>query len=287
MKAMEKMHERSISLPWVEEVSSILSLIGPVSDSDNKRDIIEKINRAPPDFRRKFLTKDYTEALIMIKKDSEVKESDVKEINDVIDYVGKPADAKFTQSGFGVLHSLLMKKMERDQARMGVISIILVLVILSFALKSPLRIPLALGPILIAIVFATGTMGLLGIPSTPLTIMLTTVMLGLGIDYSIHFLSRYHEEKEKGLSTEEALHSTSLKVGESIALTTVTTMFGFLSLITMILVPVQDFGKISAIGLAISAIFVIMLISAGIVINERVIKRLISLEHPAKFPRLI
>ncbi len=156
-------------------------------------------------------------------------------------------------------------------------SLILVLIILSFALKSPVRIPVALGPILIAIVYAMGTMGLLGIPSTPLTIMLATVLLGLGIDYSIHFLSRYNEEKEKGLSTEEALHTCSLKVGESIALTTVTTMFGFLSLVTMMLVPVQDFGKISAIGIVYCAIFVPMLISVGLVIYERVIARLISI----------
>ncbi len=278
MKAMEKVHESSMSLPWVEEVSSILSMIGPVSDSENKRDIIEKINGVPPDNRRRFLTKDYTEAIIIIRAEgTQLEESNVKELYDIIDYVETPEDATFAQAGTGVLTSSMLRKMEEGQARMTVVSIILVLVILSFALKSPYRIPLALGPVLIAIVFATGTMGLLGIPSTPITIMLATVMLGLGIDYSIHFLSRYNEEKEKGLSTEEALHSTSLKVGESIALTTVTTIFGFLSLITMILVPVQDFGKISAIGLAISAIFVIMLISAGIVINERVIARLISL----------
>lgn len=68
MKAMGKVQERAMSLPHVVKVSSILSMIGPVSDSDSKRDIIEKINRVVPDKRRKFLTTDYTEALILIKK---------------------------------------------------------------------------------------------------------------------------------------------------------------------------------------------------------------------------
>lgn len=71
----------------------------------------------------------------------------------------------------------------------------LVIILLFIALRSFMGLILALLPVLIAILFATGAMGILQIPSTPLTIMLATLLLGLGIDYSIHYIARYREER--------------------------------------------------------------------------------------------
>jgi hypothetical protein len=150
------------------------------------------------------------------------------------------------------------------------------MIMLFFALRGLTGIILGLSPVLLAILFAMGTMGLLQIPSTPLTIMLATLLLGLGIDYSIHFIARYREEREKGEKLEDALHITSSTVGESIALTSITTTFGFLSLMTMTLIPVQDFGKIAAVGLVFSAIFMPVIISVGLLFHERVVGRALA-----------
>jgi predicted RND superfamily exporter protein len=111
--------------------------------------------------------------------------------------------------------------------------------------------------------------------------MLATLLLGLGIDCSIHFISRDREEREKGKKLEDALRITSSTVGESIALTSITTTFGFLSLMTMTLIPVQDFGKIAAVGLVFSAIFMPVIISIGLLFHERIVGRaLASLSLP-------
>jgi predicted RND superfamily exporter protein len=140
----------------------------------------------------------------------------------------------------------------------------------------------------IAIIFAMGTMGLLGIPETFLTIMIATLLLGLGIDYGIHFITRYKEERERGEKLEDALRITSSTVGVSIALTTITTILGFLALMTVTLIPVQDFSKVASIGLLFCMIFVPVIgllfcmifvpviISVGLLFHERVIRRALS-----------
>ncbi len=271
MKAMADIGKGVRGVPRVVEVSSIADLINPLPD--DKRDIERKIDALPFDLRRRFVTKDYTEGLMVIKVDGEVDEGQVGEINDVLDYVETPGDAIFEQAGVSFLMSRIDSIMAKDQVKTTMASLVLVMIMLFFALRGFTGIILGLSPVLLAILFAFGAMGLLQIPSTPLTVLLATLLLGLGIDYSIHFVARYREEREKGKTLEDALHATSSTVGESIALTSITTTFGFLSLMTITLIPVQDFGKIAAVGLVFTAIFVPVIISVGLLFHERVVAR--------------
>ncbi|RCV66117.1 putative exporter protein, RND superfamily [Methanophagales archaeon] len=53
---------------------------------------------------------------------------------------------------------------------------------------------------------------------------------------------------------------------------TLTSLLGFLALTTMSLVPVQDFGRIAAIGLIYAAFFTPIIVSLGLIVYERVIR---------------
>ena len=275
MGAMEEIGNKLWDVPHVVEVSSIASLLSP--PPGEKRDIERKIEALPLDQRRQFVTNDYTEGLMIIKLDGDqLRAEKVNEIEDVLDYVDTPGDAVFVQAGMGVVNSQMESIMEKDQVKTTMVSLVLVLIMLFIGLRSFMGIILALLPVLLAIIFAMGTMGLLYIPETPLTIMMATLLLGLGIDYSFHYIARYREEREKGETLEGALRITSSTVGESIALTTITTVVGFLSLMTMSLVPIQDFGKIAAIGLIFCMFFVPIILSVGLLFHERVIKRALA-----------
>ncbi|HID19904.1 MAG TPA: RND family transporter [Methanophagales archaeon] len=275
MRAMADIEKGVEGVPHVVKVSSIASLLNPMPGE--KKDIERNIEALPLDQRRQFVTGDYTEGLMIIKVDGEeLKEGKVREIEDVLDYVETPGDAVFLQAGMPVVSSRMESIMEKDQLKTTLVSLVLVLIMLFLALRSFMGIILGLLPVILAIIFAMGTMGLLQIPNTPLTIMIATLLLGLGIDYSIHFMSRYKEERERGEKLENALRITSSTVGESIALTSITTTFGFLSLMTMSLVPVQDFGKIAAIGLIFCMFFVPVIISVGLLFQERVIRRALA-----------
>ncbi len=271
MEVMIELHEEVAKVPKVVEVTSLAGMLNPMPS--DKETLEQQIGAISLDLRKQFVTKDYTESIMYIKVDGEVDEETVRQIEEVLESVDIPGDAVITQAGISYLMSRIDSIMAQDQMVTTIASLILVTIMLYLALRGFSNIILGLAPVLLAILFAMGIMGLLEIPSTPLTVMLATLVLGLGIDYSIHFIARYKEERAKGLTLEEAIRATSVTVGESIAITSITTTFGFLSLMTMTLVPVQDFGKIAAVGLVLCMILVPMIISVGLLFQERVVGR--------------
>ena len=275
---MAEIKEGVEDVPRVVAVTSIASLLNPVPDE--KKEIERKIAALPFDLRRQYVTNDYTNGLMLIKIDREMDETEyivlLEEIKDVLDYVEMPGDVVFVPAGMDIVGSQIEEIMGKDKVQSTLLSLVLVIILLFLALRSFMGIILALLPVLLTIIFAMGTMGFLGIPEGFLTLMIPTLLLGLGIDYSIHFITRYKEERERGEKLEDALRITSSTVGVSIALTTITTTLGFLALLTVALIPVQDFGKVAAIGLIFCMILVPVIISVGLLFHERVIRRALS-----------
>ncbi len=90
--------------------------------------------------------------------------------------------------------------------------------------------------------------------------MMTTVpvlIIGLGIDYGIHYTSRYREELKEGREINEAITKTGATVGFAILLTTITTVVGFMSNVVSNISVIRDFGVLCSIG--ILSAFVLML----------------------------
>lgn len=266
MEALERVEDSVMSLPGVVKVTGINNLLKEIPA--DKYTLEEQIAAIPEDARESFVTDDYTAALVIVKTDTGIEERLVQEIDDAIAFVETPEDATFKHASFSTLFSQIERLMEESRAETTAISLLLVFTILYIFFRSFIWILLAFAPVAFAIIYALGTMGLLGIPFTPLTVMIGTILIGIGTDYSVHFISRYREEKEKGNNTRDALHTTTLTVGVAIMTSTMTTMFGFLALISMSLVPVQDFGLIAAIGLVYAAFFTPIIVSLGIIVQS-------------------
>ncbi|OEU53133.1 MAG: hypothetical protein BA871_04965 [Desulfuromonadales bacterium C00003096] len=275
---IEEIVEGVEGVPQVVEVSSIASLLTPLPGE--KKEIERKIAALPLDQKRQYVTEDYTEGLMLIKVDGNMDETEFKrllgEIEDVLDYVDTPGDAVFVQAGWGVVGAQMEDIMQKGQGQALMLSLVVVLLMLFLALRSLMGIILGLLPVILAIIFAIGISGLLNISETPLTTLMAPLLLGLGIDYSIHFMARYKEEREKSEKLEDALRITSSTVGVSIALTSITTTLGFLAVMTVPLLPVQNFGKIAAIGMILCVFFVPTIISVGLLFHERVIRRALA-----------
>ncbi len=131
-----------------------------------------------------------------------------------------------------------------------VISIIL---FLSFFKVSYVLLPL-LG-LSISIVWLFGTMVLLGIEFMIMEIALIPMLMGLGVDYSVHMFHNYRAELGKGKTPKESIISSITDIGMAMLLATITTFIAFLSFLTATMVPMRDFGLLCAIG--ISYVFIV------------------------------
>ena len=59
-------------------------------------------------------------------------------------------------------------------------------------------------PLAIAVPALFGLMGTFGIELNVVTAMLSSIMIGVGVDYTVHFLWRFREERRTGLDAEQA-----------------------------------------------------------------------------------
>ncbi len=87
--------------------------------------------------------------------------------------------------------------------------------------------------------------------------ILPILLIGLGVDYSIHMGSRYREEMYSGRSVENSVNIAIRTVGVALILATITTAVGFLTNVFNDLPALREFGELAAVGIVAS--FVLML----------------------------
>jgi predicted RND superfamily exporter protein len=114
---------------------------------------------------------------------------------------------------------------------------------------------------LVAIFFAIGIMNGVGYliftEASPMAQILPILLIGLGVDYSIHVTTRYRDEISEGASVDRAIARSVRTVGVALVLATVTTAVGFLTNLTNEIPALREFGLLAAVGIVVS--FVLML----------------------------
>ena len=123
---------------------------------------------------------------------------------------------------------------------------------------------LSLGAILLSIgwmqgagtILGPGYLNIIGAPNQVSQIA-PIILIGLGVDYAIHFTSRYREEIGSGNSITGSTSSTLKSVGIALTLATLATIVGFLTNIVSPLPELKDFGILVSTGIFF-AFFLVM-----------------------------
>ena len=119
---------------------------------------------------------------------------------------------------------------------------------------------IAVGPIVLVLIWVLGTMALLGIPYTIITSITTALAIGIGVDYTIHVIHRYREEFAKRRNPETAAVRTLATTGAALLGSALTTALGFAVLTLSPLLSFEQFGIMVAITIAYSLIVSILVV---------------------------
>lgn len=111
---------------------------------------------------------------------------------------------------------------------------------------------IVLTPVILATLWVVGSMVLLGLKWNVLTVMVTALSLGIGIDYSIHMWRRFEAERLKTDEPWKALEETVSTTGIALVLSAGTTALGFLVLLFSPMPVVQQFGLVTALTVTFS-----------------------------------
>jgi predicted RND superfamily exporter protein len=155
----------------------------------------------------------------------------------------------------------------------SVIAIVAILILLIFAFRMWVAPLFAILNLLIGILWAIGltamTVGSLNI----MTQMMSVILLGLGIDFSIHFISGFTEQRAAGQSIESSLKATFLKYGKGIVTGALTTACAFLTLLVSSSRGMKEMGLVTGMGLLAVLVTTFLALPTFLVFRERRIDR--------------
>ncbi|WP_233900721.1 efflux RND transporter permease subunit [Tenacibaculum piscium] len=133
-------------------------------------------------------------------------------------------------------------------------SFILVIILLSFMFKSIKLGFIATIPIILTTVISFGVLGWLNIPLETTTALISSIAIGIGIDYAVHFIDRYKINALKTNDIQKTVSETMAHSGRAISFNAVVVILGFLVLIFSTFKPNKALGIIVALNMLTSFI---------------------------------
>ena len=99
-------------------------------------------------------------------------------------------------------------------------------------------------PMGISVVMMFGLMGYLDIPLDVTTMLLTSILVGVGVDYSVNFLWHLRDHIKDGDPLQQAISYRFIISGRGILFNGLSVVIGFSALLFSVFVPVQIFGTL-------------------------------------------
>ncbi len=159
--------------------------------------------------------------------------------------------------------------LQGDILRGSAIVIGLLMLVLATYFRGLRAVVLILLPLMLAVMSALGIARLIFGELNLVSAFIFVILIGLGIDFGIHVLGRYRDERRRGLALEEALAVT-------LSTTSVSTLAGGLSTaLTCFLLVIAEFrgfsqfGIVAGIGVLMALLGALVVLPALIVVMER------------------
>lgn len=232
-----------------------------------------------PDDLKQLVTFDRTRAHILIKL-SKPENYIIRNLRESIANLTRSFPAKVTTGGYAIIMTDFAGKIIRGQVSSLLFALVTVFILLSVIFRS-LKGGLAGSlPLAASIVIQFGFMGLTGIAIDAATALLSSIMIGVGVDFTIQFLWRYNSELRSGLAHKEAVSRTFSTTGRSIIINGLTVMAGFSATFFSGFLSIRFFGYLVLLSIGSCLLFALIVIPAfmlyfkpGFIENDLQIKK--------------
>ncbi|MDY6779054.1 MAG: MMPL family transporter [Halobacteria archaeon] len=149
------------------------------------------------------------------------------------------------------------------------VAVVLILTFLILSFRDPFDLLLGLVCLGMAITWTFGFIGLVGIPFSIMIIAVPPLLIATGIDFGIHAINRYREEKPDERGTEAAMRKATDQLLVAFFIVTLTTVIGFLSNLTSAVTPIRQFGVVAAAGIVFTFLIFGVFLPAAKVWSQR------------------
>lgn len=280
LKMMIQTEDFMIEDPNIYAAQSVADLVEQINDAMGEG---EKI----PDEKAKieqlwFLLdgQDVMEQLVSDDLDKGIIQSkfasiETDEIKDFTDKMNKFSEENSNESckikftGIPPLYVKLNDSLVKSQFSSLIIAIILVLLIVGIIMRSFTKGVYATIPIIATIIMLLGFMGFTGISLDIATVLVGSIALGIGIDYSIHIISGVNTHLNDHGNVEKAIEETIMTKGKAVIINLISVAAGFLILLFAQLLPIRSFGLLIAISMFGSGLGALTLLPVILILANR------------------
>lgn len=147
---------------------------------------------------------------------------------------------------------------KEDFSRLLPIIGLFILIVLFVAFRNIGSMLIAFLSLAIGVLWTYGAEGYLGIALNPLNLTLMPLIMGVGIDYSIHVVNEFLEHKAQGMSDEDAFQETGRRAGIALFIATLVTVLGLVVMVISPSILIAQFGALAA--LSITSIFFVAMV---------------------------
>jgi predicted RND superfamily exporter protein len=263
---IHKLHLHLESLPETGKVLSIdtlMQLLTEINDGDKLSGFFLNIVRAqiPEDAKSQILDPYISEEDNQLRVVVRILETNKdlqrnKLIAEISDFIEKDLGYKpgsFNVTGMFVLYNNMLQSLFDSQIKTILAVFFMILIMFMIIFRSLHLSILALLPNILPSLFILGIMGSLGIPLDLMTITISAIAIGIGVDNAIHYIHRFKSEFAKDSDYLATMHRSHNSIGLAMFYTSITVTLGFLILALSNFIPSIYFGVFTAIAM-ISAV---------------------------------
>ncbi len=280
LKMMDKTEAYMKESPDIFNTQSVAGLVKEMNNAmgEGKRipDSQDKIEQLwflldGQDIMSQLVTEDLNEGVIQ----SRFASSDSKAMDDFVKYMNtfiskySTKECQISLTGMPSVYVKMNRSLLSSQASSLAIAILLVLVIVGIMLKSFSNGLFATIPIIATIFILFGFMGYVGISLDIATVLVASIALGIGIDYSIHIITHFNHALKASNDVNQAMEETIMVSGKAIVINVVSVAAGFLVLMFSQMVPLQNFGLLVALSMLGSGLGALTLLPVILILANR------------------
>ena len=111
-----------------------------------------------------------------------------------------------------------------------------------------------------------GAMYVFSIPWNPLTITMSSIALGVGVDYGVHVFERFEYEVERGAPDRAAAATAVAKLARPVLGSSLTTIFGFGILVVSRFPVLANFGRVTVLAIGFALAGALLVLPAALVV---------------------
>ncbi len=273
-------------LPEVGKVTSLADIILLISRSlneagDSLYDVIPGSRDAvaqyielymmggdPEDFEQ-LVDFNYTRALVNIQFSAD----DLKAFNRVLDRIDElTRDDPFfrLEAGSSVVEKQLAESIIQGQWSSVTFAFTAIVIVIALIFRSLFAGLLGIVPLVFCLVCNFGLMGWFGLELDIATSLLSSVAIGIGVDYTIHFFWRYKTEMESGADHATSIRHTLRTTGRGITINAFSVMIGFAVLFLSGLIILKTFAFLIIFSLLLCLVCALVLIPAICMVTKPV-----------------